>query len=153
MKIEGRDRLRRRIAEIPIETRKEIRKALDSGSEEMVGLARGFVPKKSGALARSIGKSWGSYRAANANVRGVNSGGGGHDLSVVVHAGDAEAWYAALVEFGTQPHKIGGRFAGSQHPGTSPQPFFLPAWRLTRKRMKRKLATAMSRAIRKSKTS
>lgn len=39
-----------------------------------------------------------------------------------------KAPYAHLVEFGTAPHINGGRFAGSRHPGTAPQPFARPAW-------------------------
>lgn len=33
-----------------------------------------------------------------------------------------------LVEFGTEPHIVGGVFAGAQHPGTAPQPFMRPAF-------------------------
>lgn len=39
-----------------------------------------------------------------------------------------QAFYARFVEFGTAPHINGGRFSGTQHPGTSPQPFMRPAW-------------------------
>lgn len=33
-----------------------------------------------------------------------------------------------LVEFGTSPHLNAGKFAGSKHPGTAPQPFMRPAF-------------------------
>ncbi|MBU4543337.1 MAG: hypothetical protein KKG74_05455 [Alphaproteobacteria bacterium] len=33
-----------------------------------------------------------------------------------------------LLEFGTDPHVNAGRFAGTQHPGTDPQPFLTPAY-------------------------
>lgn len=36
--------------------------------------------------------------------------------------------HAHLVEFGTTPHKNGGQFKGTDHPGTKPQPFMRPAW-------------------------
>lgn len=39
--------------------------------------------------------------------------------------------HAHLVEFGTAPHINGGKFAGSKHPGTAPQPFVRPAWDAT----------------------
>ncbi|OJY34644.1 MAG: hypothetical protein BGP11_08490 [Rhodobacterales bacterium 65-51] len=42
--------------------------------------------------------------------------------------------HAHLVEFGTAPHINGGKFAGSQHPGTAPQPFVRPAWDATQGR-------------------
>lgn len=33
-----------------------------------------------------------------------------------------------LVEFGTRPRKNGGKFKGTQHPGTPPRPFMRPAF-------------------------
>lgn len=39
-----------------------------------------------------------------------------------------EIWYAKFVEFGTKPHVNGGKFAGSKHPGTAPDPFLRPAF-------------------------
>ncbi|MBU4529177.1 MAG: hypothetical protein KUA43_18040 [Hoeflea sp.] len=33
-----------------------------------------------------------------------------------------------LLEFGTEPHVNAGRFAGTQHPGTTAQPFLTPAY-------------------------
>ncbi|XQZ45688.1 HK97 gp10 family phage protein [Paracoccus yeei] len=48
---------------------------------------------------------------------------------VIMYVGPGErAFHAHLVEFGTAPHKNAGLFAGSQHPGTAPQPFARPAW-------------------------
>lgn len=39
-----------------------------------------------------------------------------------------DAWYAHLVEFGTGPHPNAGQFAGTEHPGTAPDPFMRPAF-------------------------
>ncbi|MUZ65332.1 HK97-gp10 family putative phage morphogenesis protein [Agrobacterium vitis] len=150
MKIRNLDRLKRRIRSMPSATKTEIRAALDDGSSEMVDLAKSFVPEKTGALARSIDKTWGEYKPENANVRGVSSGGGGHELSVVIHAGDAEAYYASWVEFGTAPHTNGGKFKGTMNPGAKANPYFFPAYRLLKKRMKSKLSRAMRRAIKKA---
>lgn len=33
-----------------------------------------------------------------------------------------------LLEFGTEPHVNAGQFAGTQHPGTTAQPFLTPAY-------------------------
>lgn len=150
MKFKGLDRLKRTIAAMPKETRDEIRKGLDEGASEMVAVAKALAPRDSGDLVDSIDKTFGDYRPDNANVRGVGAGGGGHDLAVTIHAGDRKAWYASLVEFGTAPHVNKGLFAGTQHPGTAAQPYFFPAYRLTRKRMKSKLSRAMRRAIKKA---
>lgn len=39
-----------------------------------------------------------------------------------------EGWHGHFVEFGTAPHVNGGKFAGTSHPGTAPQPFMRPAF-------------------------
>lgn len=39
-----------------------------------------------------------------------------------------ELFYAKFVEFGTKPRINGGRFAGTKHPGTAPDPFMRPAF-------------------------
>ena len=147
MKWQGRERLLKRMAALPESYKAEMRPALDKGADEMVDLARRFVPKKTGALAASIDKTWGEYRPENANVRGVGAGKGGHDLAVTVHAGDARAWYAALVENGTAPHENEGKFAGTRHPGTAPQPYFFPAYRLMKKRIMARIRRAHRKAF------
>lgn len=106
-----------------------------------------LVPKDSGALERSIRVVKGTYRPENANVRGVGGAGEGDpDLTVRVVAGDATAWYARLVEFGTAPHENKGKFGGTQHPGTKPQPYFFPAVRALRRRVKARVTRATKKA-------
>lgn len=120
-----------------------------------------LAPFASGDLRNSIGYTFGAYRAENSNVRGVTASGVGGDpeLTVTVHAGDANAWYAALVEFGTSPHTIKPRRPGGllnihgrliesvSHPGGSPQPFFYPAWRASRKRVKSRISRATTKSV------
>ena len=48
--------------------------------------------------------------------------------TVEVFAGAGPLPQAVYTEFGTSPFINGGRFAGSQNPGISPQPFLRPAW-------------------------
>lgn len=158
MKIEGKERLKAKIAAMPVKTRETIRKTLGTSARDMVDVAKKFVPRKSGALANSIGYTFGGYTAANANVRGVSSGGADHDLAVTIHAGDEVAWYASLVEFGSAAHvikpkdeggklNINGRLVDqAQHPGASAHPYFYPAYRLTKKQVKSRVRAAVSRA-------
>lgn len=40
----------------------------------------------------------------------------------------SKLFYAKFVEFGTKPHKAGGKFSGAQHPGSAPDPFMRPAF-------------------------
>ncbi len=149
MKIQNRARFKRRLAALPSAVKAEIQAALVMGGEEIADLARTFAPKKSGALARSIGSTLGAYVTDNANVRGVQATGGGHDLSVTIHAGDAEAYYAAFVEFGTAPHPNGGKFKGTANPGAIAHPFFFPAYRLGKRRAKARVTRAITKAARK----
>jgi HK97 gp10 family phage protein len=107
-----------------------------------------LVPKDSGALERSIKVVKGNYTPDNANVRGVGGAGAGDpDLTVRVVAGNAEAWYARLVEFGTAPHENKGKFAGTDHPGTKAQPYFFPAVRALRRRVKARITRATKKAV------
>lgn len=161
MKIDGKERFLKRIAAIPQAARDEMRKALKASAEEMTAAAKLLAPVDSGALKASISYTFGEYRPDNANVRGVNAGGGGHDLAVTIHAGDAKAWYASLVEFGTNPHVIKAKRPGGllnvngrmvervSHPGSVATPFFFPAYRLTIKRHRARLGRAMRAAIKK----
>lgn len=160
MKVQNLERLKARIAALPEETRKEMQAALLKGGEEIADAARRFVPKRGGALLKSIGVTLGNYSPENANVRGVSVG-GGHDLAVTVHAGDAKAFYAAWVEFGTKPHNVakgGGTKKGQRqaragggrpHPGAAPNPFFFPAYRLNKKRALSRVKRAIGKAARK----
>lgn len=137
MKIERKAELRRKMAAIPQVARAELRKALEVSASEMVSTARSFAPVDSGALRTSIDHTFGEYKAANANVRGVRAGGGvgDKDLSVTIHAGDASAYYAAFVEFGTQDSVA--------------QPYFFPAYRLTKKRVRGRMNRALKVAAKK----
>lgn len=149
-KVQNLERLKRRQAAIPKAARVNIRAALEKGAQEIATMARVMAPESSGDLKRSIGYTFGEFIPENSNVRGVQGGAGlgDPDLSVTVHAGDAKAFYAAFIEFGTAPHPQGGQFAGTQHPGTAPQPFFFPAYRLLKKRVKGRINRSVKKAAR-----
>lgn len=57
--------------------------------------------------------------------------------------------YAHLVEFGTLPHLVGGRFAGAQHPGTKPTRFMTRAFESTREEVVRRFGALIGPAIEK----
>lgn len=133
---------------MPLKARQAIAPALEQGANEIAAMQKRLVPKASGALERSIRVVKGNYTPDNANVRGVGGAGAGDpDLTVRVVAGDATAWYARLVEFGTAPHENGGRFAGTQNPGTKAQPYFYPAVRALRRRVKGRITRATKKAV------
>lgn len=146
--MKNKARLLKRMQAIPPAVRKRLRASLETSAQELTSLQRRLVPQSDGDLYRSIDYTFGNYTSENYNVRGVSTGGDGRgdpDLTVFVHAGDAKAFYAAWVEFGTAgPYEIGGKFAGATHPGSEAQPFFLPPYRALR----RSIRARTSRAIR-----
>lgn len=150
-KVTGRAQFRAKLAALPKVARTEMHRALKQNGQEMVSLARSLAPVEDGDLRQSIGMTFGVYRAENANVRGVSSSVGAAypELSLTVHVGDAKAFYAAFVEFGTKPHINGGKFAGTRHPGAAAHPFFFPAYRALKPRLKRRMSRAMTAAAKK----
>jgi HK97 gp10 family phage protein len=114
---------------------KEVNAAVEASATEMVASAKSFVPVDEGDLRDSIAWTRGVHVPENSNVRGVGAGGGGAD-SVTVHAGNAKAWYAAFVEFGA--------------PDKPKQPYFFPAYRIIRKKMKARISRAMTKAIKRA---
>ncbi len=147
-KIQNRDRLLKRLRAIQGKPRQAMRKALEQSAQEIVAAQKQLVPKRSGALERSIGYSFGGYTPDNSNVRGVSVGkAGDQDLTVVIHAGDKDAYYAAWVEFGTAAHEADGKFEGAQNPGTPARPYFYPPYRALRKRTKSRISRAASKAL------
>jgi HK97 gp10 family phage protein len=169
VKIKGKDKFLAQIAALPQALRDEVRAALETSAEEMVDLAKRFAPVDSGALKNSISYSFGAFQPENANVRGVETSGGNAraakgeaGLAVTVHAGNATAWYASLVEFGTAAHTIKPKRPGGvlgfngtaveevHHPGASARPFFFPAYRLSRQRAKSRLSRSIRNGARKA---
>jgi HK97 gp10 family phage protein len=150
MSLQNRDKLLRKLERIQGLPRIRMRAALVTGAEEITAMQKRLAPVDSGDLRNSIGYTFGSYSPANANVRGPRAGGAGDaDLSVTIHAGDARAFYAAFLEFGTAgPYEIKGRFAGASHPGITAQPFFYPAVRTLRRRVKGRITRAGRKALR-----
>jgi hypothetical protein len=63
-----------------------------------------------------------------------------------VSAGNGKVRYAHLVEYGTKPHVNQGRFPGTQNPGARRQPFFWPAYRIVRKKMRARANKALKAA-------
>lgn len=83
-RLEGLERLKRRLARLPARMRTEVKAALETSADELVEFQKRLVPVESGALRDSIVKRDGR-----------------HELSVEVSAGNNDAFYAPFVEFGT----------------------------------------------------
>lgn len=155
MAIKGLRSLEAKLKRIPQEARSAIRQALAEGADAMVGTMKSLAPVRTGALQKSIVATFGDGSApkyaafrARSGRRAIKSN--DPDLSVTITAGNTGVRYAHLVEFGTSPHINGGLFAGSQHPGTTPQPFFFPAYRAHKKSVKARISRAVSRSAKKA---
>lgn len=107
---------------LPAKMHKNInRTALRAGAKVYLDELQTRIPEDSGELKKSARIT---TRAKGATV------------SASVKVGNAKAWYAHLVEFGTRPHAIKAsegamRFGGTitravDHPGTRPRPFMRP---------------------------
>jgi len=140
----GGDKLRRKLRAMPAQVAIADSRALVQNATELVGKMKNAAPYDDGDLFDSI--QW-QFTNAGAGGETASSVKGAEGLSVTVSAGGGLAWYATWVEYGTPPHINGGKFAGTQHPGTVKQPFFWPIYRLNKRRIKGRLSRAQNKAI------
>lgn len=150
--------LRKKARRLPQIVRDEVQKSLEAAADGVVALARSLVPVEDGDLRDSIGWTWGDPpRGAIVlgQSRPMKSAG---DMRLSIYAGDDRAFYARWVEFGTAPHstaKGADRMSkrrskgGRMHPGAKAHPFFFPAWRAHRKRVKSRVSRAITRGAKK----
>lgn len=124
--------------------RQEIEGATEKNARDVARLAKRLAPIDDGDLKAST-KAVGETDGAAIRWRVVS--------------GDEVAFYARMVEFGTAPGRRGDtavnasgrkRTVGRTHPGTRAQPYFFPAYRALRKRLKGRLSRAFTRAKRKA---
>ena len=126
--------INKRFAAVPDAVRSEVKVALAKSADELVAMMKRLVPVDEGDLRDSIGWTWGAAPKGTVKVGGVDAG--GKDLAVTVFAGGPGAYHAHLVEFGTVK--------------SAAQPYFLPAWRALRTRIRRRIATAVSKGVKKA---
>lgn len=157
-KLIGKDDLARKIRALPDAVKREIRAAMEKGANEIVAMMKNLVPVDSGDLRNSIGWTYGAAPAGSLVVKTIA---GPDDLRITIFAGNEAAYYARFVEFGTQGASRGQRVADTRrgagytrksyrtHPGTAAQPFFFPAYRAFRPRVKRRISRAINSAAKK----
>lgn len=141
-------KLEAKLKRLPDVAKVEIKASMEAAASEVVSMMKNLVRKESGALRDSIGWTWGKVPKGASIVAAVKTGMAG-DLTITIYAGSAEAYYARWVEFGTAPHVNGGKFAGTENPGTNARPFFYVSWRAGRKTAKRKVRAGIRKAAKK----
>ncbi|TWB20044.1 HK97 gp10 family phage protein [Rhizobium sp. ERR 1071] len=140
-RITNLDRLNRKLKQLPAIAREMIRAEMAKAADEIVGMMKRLAPvlavpvkdRRSGALRDSIGWTWGSAPKGSAVVATVASKSG--DMAITIYAGNAEAYYARWVEFGTQKMRA--------------QPYFYVSWRANKRRTVRRLGKAVRDAAKK----
>lgn len=145
----GLDRLNRKLSALPNIARKRIREAMAHGADEIVAVMKSLVAEDSGDLKNSIDWTWGSApRGAMtiATVRGQGMRNTGSENTISIYAGNAKAFYARFVEFGTAAHTAGGMFEGATIPAIAASPFFFVSFRANRKRAKSRITRAINKA-------
>lgn len=147
-KIKGLAKLNRKLKAIQKAAKDEARKAVVLGAEEVAAMQRRLAPVDDGDLKESIHVTKpGETTPPYSQPGGSRTAG---PEQALITAGNTKVRTAHLVEFGAAPHINGGLFAGTQHPGTAAQPFFFPAWRALRRRVKSRVSREITKAIKKA---
>lgn len=142
---------------VPDAIRRAARDALEKGAQELVDFMRSLVPVQDGVLRDSIGWTWGEPPKGTIRLDDIAPA-EDPSMRIVIYAGGYDAFYALWVEFGTQPHSVqqgaditvktgGGRQGGAQHPGAAKHPFFWPAYRTLKSRIRARITRAINKAI------
>lgn len=131
--VQGLDRLNARFAAIPAKVREAAKAELERSAEEICATMRRFASRgRTGKMAASVGWTWGDAPAGTMKIGTV----GGKEygaLSITIYAGGGDAFYARFQEFGTREMRA--------------HPFFFPAWRAHKKKVKARLTRAINKAI------
>lgn len=149
MAFSNRDQLRRRLKAIPIEVRKAVRAQMKANADQLVETQKRFADA---VFADPTGALQGTIRHQDTSTS--------TRISRRVSAGGVNVPYAAWVEFGTKgaeaeaPRQnrnyrrtvVMTKARGTHH-ATQPKPFFWPAYRLLKRRMKSRMTRAAKKAI------
>lgn len=130
--VQGLDRLNARFAAIPAKVREAAKAELERSAAEIVATMKRFAPVDTGAVRESIGWTWGDAPEGTMKI-GTVGGKAYGALSITIYAGGKEAFYARFQEFGTREMRA--------------HPFFFPAWRAHKKKVKARLTRAINKAI------
>ncbi len=160
-KWQGRDQVMARLRRVIPDAEKELATAQAAAAQELAGAIRSRAPLLTGEYAASIEAAPLASRPGGRRQVGI----------APTKDPNAQGIFALyiwrFIEFGSRAHVIvpkkarglffvgkGGKgvFVGSvRHPGTPARPHVFPTYRAMRKRIRRKIANAMNKVIRKAK--
>ncbi len=143
--VKGLKELNEKLRRMPIAAKETARASVMQGATDLVNLQRQLVPVDKGDLRESIvATPPGGTTPPYSQPGGSKTAG---PLQAIVTAGNTNVRYAHLVEFGVAPHVNGGLFQGSQNPGAPAQPYFWPAYRALRTRIRSRISRNINKAI------
>lgn len=166
--MEGLDRLNAKLRRIPDAMREELRAAIAAGAADIVTAQKRLAPVKSGKLRDSIQFVFGDQeqvKYASLKFGAAGRQKGDPYLTAIISAGNSAMRNAHNVEFGAPAHKIKpkkprGRLViegrvlppgyAVDHPGAPAQPFFYPAFRANKRRVKSRITRAITKAAKKA---
>lgn len=154
--VQGLDQLNRRWSAVPKKVREAVRAEMEKAADEVVATMRRFAPVDTGALRESIGWTWGDAPAGAMTIGTVGKSAYGA-MRITIYAGGTEQTkrrQARASGTRARDQKRGGYFdtdvARLQEFGTkemNAHPFFFPAWRAKRTKVRGNISRAISRAI------
>lgn len=173
MTVEGVERMNRRMRRLPVSAKRAAREAIGQGAQEIVDKMKQLAPRDSGKLRDSIKWTFGNAPDGSVTIGRFSLGGFSFGSVTDMRADEglratiyvdtdkrSGAYYGPFVEFGTEAGQRGGRasYVGlaqnrrgrtqrRTHPGTRAQPFFWPAYRSLRRRVRGRITRAINRAL------
>jgi HK97 gp10 family phage protein len=142
MAIKGLNRLNRKLKRFPEAAIGEIRAAMEQSAAEIVAMAKSFVRVDTGALRDSIGWTWGKAPDGAMVLGEVRAGRGAGNLRITIFAGNELTMVANKRGQQFQNARI-QEFGTKERPG---QPYFYPAYRAIRKRVKSRVSRAVTKS-------
>lgn len=110
---------------------------MEEGAAEIVAEMKRLAPVESGKLRDSINWTWGDVPAGSFTIADIRSGNNAGEqyatLRIKIYAGSREAYYARWQEFGTKSQPA--------------QPFFHVTWRKEKANFRKRIRTAVRKAI------
>lgn len=141
--VQGVAAFRKRMREVPEAVRSEVRRQLEKEATKVVAAMKILAPHDEGHLRASIGWTWGepprgsvALGSAAPSAPPPAGDGAARGTRITIYAGGGKAFYARFQEFGTVRMPA--------------NPFFFPAWRAERSRVRAALRRAVKRGFAKA---